>query len=256
MRQGTFRIKPDRDESLHPLRHQPNQLNSDLPSHRKRPFLQPEPQPTPQKQVARVVTTTKEIRFDDNKMARQLLEGIQDRSNQLSQSNILQQTARIDMVQREVDERPTERMQEFPILAETSTSEPTQVKALVFQFMQIPAPTFTRKLEIIITSQRFFSSSKYKMTPRKMMVRRFQLETTTPRGSGGLDRTLDLASSSSGAISEDGASGLETPIPTTRMTWSLTRSTTNEALKGSTPAFMKRPSLTPVKGSSSKRLKK
>ena len=165
----------------------------------------------------RVVTTTRKIRIDDNEMARQLLEGIQDQPDQLSRSETPQQTARIDVVQTEVDERPTERTQELPTPAEFSTPELALMKTPVSQFMQTPTPTFTGKLERIIIPQRFLSPLKYKMTPKRMMVRRFQFEIATPGGSDGLDTMLDPAPSSSRAISEGGTSGSETPTPTTRM---------------------------------------
>ena len=147
-------------------------------------------------------------------------------------------------------------MQELPTPPKTLIPKPIQVKTPVSQFMQTLASTFTDKLKRIITPQRFFSPSKYKMTSGKMMVRRFQLETTTLGGSDGPDTTLDPAPSGSGAISEGGAGGLETPTPTAQMTRPLTRSATKQAPEGSTPAFMKKPSLTLVKGSSSKRPKK
>ena len=87
------------------------------------------------------------------------------------------------------------------------------------------------------------------------MVKQFQLEKANLEGSGGSDTMLDLAPSNRGAISEGGVDGSEIPTPTTQMMRPLTWSATKQALEGNTPAFMKRPSLTPVKGSSSKRPK-
>ena len=106
-----------------PAQPKPSELTKE--TQEKEPLHHPKSQPTPLEQVAGVVTTTREIRIDDNEMARQLLEGIQDRPDQLSRLETPQQTARIDVVQIEVDKRPTERMQEFPTPPKTSTPEPT-----------------------------------------------------------------------------------------------------------------------------------
>ena len=156
------------------------------------------------------VTTTRKIRIDNVKMAKQLLEGIQGRPDQYSRSETPQQTASMDVVQTKVDEQPTELMRELPTPPETSTPEPTVVTMSAPQFMQTFAPTFTGKLERIITPQRFVNPFKNKMTSERSMVRRFQLESATPGGSGGLDTMQKPASSGSGAIREDRASGSKT----------------------------------------------
>ena len=152
---------------------QPGPSKSTKETQEEGPLRQAKSQPTPLEQVAGVVMTTKEIHVDDNEMAKQLLGGTQDRPDQLSRSKTPQQTARIDVVQTKVDERPTKWTQELPTPLETSTPEPTQVKTSVSQFMQTSTSTFTNKLQRIITPQRFFNPLKYKMTPKKMMVRRF-----------------------------------------------------------------------------------
>ena len=87
------------------------------------------------------------------------------------------------------------------------------------RFMQTPIPTFTGKLERIITPQRF--KSPFKMLGSSI-VRRFQLDLSTPGGSCGPSARQDSAPSDSKPSSEGGAGGTETPTKAARVVHPLT----------------------------------
>ena len=195
------------------------------------------------------MTTTREIRVNDVEMAKKLLEGLQSRAETPNP------VARIDVVQIDVDEQPVKRMQELPTPLETSTPQAAQIKTSVPRFLQTLASTFTSKLEQIVILQRLLNLARYNEMPESPVVIRFWLDLETLRSSGGSNATLIPTPSSSGARSEGGTSSLETPTTAARMAWPLTRSATKQTSKGIAPAFMKRPILILVKGSSSKRSK-
>ena len=88
---------------------------------------------TPQQQATKEVTIMREIQVDD--MAKGLLEEIQVQRDQLSQLEIPQQPARIDMVQIGPNEQPAKQRRELLTPPETSTLEPATVTMSLPHFM-------------------------------------------------------------------------------------------------------------------------
>ena len=145
-----------------------------------------------------------------------------------------------------------ERMQELLTPPEASTLESTTMARLLLRFLQMPILTFTSELERVATPQKLQSRFK---TPGSITVRRFSINRMQPGGSSGLEARQEPELSGSGRSSGSGTGGMETSPRAIRVVRPLTGSTTKQPPEGTTPSLLKRPILSPPKGSSSKRSK-
>ena len=136
-------------------------------------------------------------------------------------------------------------MRELPTPPNASTPEPTMMPRPMPRFLQTPILTFIGELE-----RATMLRSPFK-TPESNPVRKFPINLVQSGGSSGLEARQEPEPSGSSRFSGGGADVVET----TSKAAQITRSATKQTSGGPTSSLLKRPILSPTKGSNSKRPK-